>query len=81
MSTQAVLGTPLKVLERGGEWWRVQTPDGYTVASLCTDTCRRYAYLRPFAHSLGSGLDERASISLRLYRSCIYRADSAKAYY
>ncbi len=30
MSTQAVLGTPLKVLERGGEWWRVQTPDGYT---------------------------------------------------
>lgn len=29
MATQAVLGTPLRVLEKGGEWWRVQTPDGY----------------------------------------------------
>lgn len=28
MATQAVLGTPLRVLETG-EWWRVQTPDGY----------------------------------------------------
>lgn len=29
MATQAVLGTPVRVLESGGEWWRVQTPDGY----------------------------------------------------
>lgn len=29
MATQAILGTPLRVLEKGGEWWRVQTPDGY----------------------------------------------------
>lgn len=29
MATQSVMGTPLRVLERGGEWWRVQTPDGY----------------------------------------------------
>ena len=29
MATQAVLGTPVRVLEKGGEWWRVQTPDGY----------------------------------------------------
>ena len=29
MGTQAVLGTPLRVLEREGNWFRVQTPDRY----------------------------------------------------
>ncbi len=29
MATQAVLGTPLRVLTKGSDWWRVQTPDGY----------------------------------------------------
>lgn len=29
MVTQSVLGTPLRVLEKGSEWWHVQTPDGY----------------------------------------------------
>lgn len=29
MATQAVMGTPLRVLQKGGDWWRVQTPDGY----------------------------------------------------
>lgn len=27
--SQALMGTPLRLLERAGEWWRVQTPDGY----------------------------------------------------
>lgn len=27
MATQAVLGTPLRVLTKGSDWWRVQTPD------------------------------------------------------
>ncbi len=30
MSTQAVMGTPLRVIEKSGEWLHVQTPDGYT---------------------------------------------------
>lgn len=29
MVTQGVMGMPLRVLSTGGEWWRVQTPDGY----------------------------------------------------
>lgn len=29
MATQAILGTPLRVLDSAGEWWYVQTPDGY----------------------------------------------------
>lgn len=29
MATQAIMGTPLRVLEKGSDWWRVQTPDGY----------------------------------------------------
>ena len=29
MSTQSVMGTAMRILERSGEFWRVQTPDGY----------------------------------------------------
>lgn len=29
MATQAVMGTPVRILEKKGEWYRVQTPDGY----------------------------------------------------
>lgn len=29
MATQALMGTPLRVLQKGAEWWRVQCPDGY----------------------------------------------------
>ena len=29
MATQAIMGTPVKMLEKTGEWVRVQTPDGY----------------------------------------------------
>lgn len=29
MVTQAILGTPLRVLQQQGEWYRVQTPDRY----------------------------------------------------
>ena len=29
MATQAIMGMPLRVLENDGDWWRVQTPDGY----------------------------------------------------
>lgn len=27
--SQAIMGTPLRLLEKNGEWWRVQSPDGY----------------------------------------------------
>lgn len=29
MVTQSIMGTPLRLLEKGKEWWRVQSPDGY----------------------------------------------------
>lgn len=29
MATQALMGTPIRVLEKAGEWYRVQTPDNY----------------------------------------------------
>lgn len=28
--SQVVMGTPLQVTERKGEWWRVETPEGYS---------------------------------------------------
>ncbi len=27
--SQAIMGTPLRLLEKDGEWWKVQSPDGY----------------------------------------------------
>ena len=29
LSTQALMGTPLKILKQQGEWYYVQMPDGY----------------------------------------------------
>lgn len=29
MATQAVMGMPVRLFEKKGEWWRAQTPDGY----------------------------------------------------
>lgn len=29
MATQALMGTPVRLLEGDGDWWRVQVPDGY----------------------------------------------------
>lgn len=29
MATQALMGTPVKILEEKGEWWLIQTPDLY----------------------------------------------------
>ncbi len=30
MASQAILGTPLQLLEQQGDWYRVETPEGYT---------------------------------------------------
>lgn len=29
MATQAIMGMPIRLLEKEGDWWRAQTPDGY----------------------------------------------------
>jgi SH3-like domain-containing protein len=29
MATQAIMGMPIRALEKDGSWWHVQTPDGY----------------------------------------------------
>ena len=29
MASQALMGMPLRLLEKQGDWWRVQSPDGY----------------------------------------------------
>ena len=29
LSSQAIMGMPVKLLEKKGDWWRVETPDGY----------------------------------------------------
>ncbi|MDE6266771.1 MAG: C40 family peptidase [Muribaculaceae bacterium] len=29
MATQGIMGQPIRLLEKDGDWWRAQTPDGY----------------------------------------------------
>ena len=29
MATQGIMGQPIRLLEKKGDWWRAQTPDGY----------------------------------------------------
>lgn len=29
MATQGIMGQPIRLLEKEGDWWRAQTPDGY----------------------------------------------------
>ncbi len=29
MATQAIMGTPLRIVQKENDWWRVQMPDGY----------------------------------------------------
>lgn len=44
-ATQAIMGMPVKVLEKEGEWYRVQTPDDYISyvpeSSLCYKTAQQ----------------------------------------
>ena len=29
ISSQVIMGMPIKLIEKDGDWWRVETPDGY----------------------------------------------------
>ena len=50
LSSQAVMGTPMQVLEHRGEWYKVETPEGYqgwmTAPSLVTRTDAEMAQWR-----------------------------------
>ena len=50
VATQAIMGMPVKVLEKDGEWYRVQTPDNYISyvpeSSLCFKTEAQMAQWR-----------------------------------
>ncbi len=36
--SQVVMGTPLEVTEKRGDWWKVETPEGYT-GFVRSNTC------------------------------------------
>lgn len=74
MATQAVMGTPLRVLQKGGDWWRVQTPDGYI------------AWI-PFSSVVAKSQSEmkawrqaRRFVVTSPYQTRIYRSPSAKGF-
>lgn len=43
MATQAIMGTPLRLLEKSGSWWRVQCPDGYIAYVPASSLARKSA--------------------------------------
>lgn len=72
LSTQALLGTPLKVLERSGSWYRVQTPDKYlgyvenSAISFSTefqDNSRKVVYTEPFGFAFQSKNSQSERVS------------------
>ena len=45
LCSQVIMGTPVKLLEKDGDWYKVQSPDGYTgwivdnsLQTITTDT-------------------------------------------
>jgi hypothetical protein len=57
LATQALLGTPLRVLDKSGSWYRVQTPDKYigfienSAISFAKNFERNVVYSAPFGFS------------------------------
>ena len=89
MSTQAIMGTPLRVLEQYDNWYRVQTPDGYigwtNAASIalktpsetkCWRSAVRYVYTG-YAGSVYAEPDFRSATMSDLVLGSILEADPA----
>ena len=68
MATQALMGTPLRVLEKAKEWWRVQCPDGYIAwvptSSVVTKTADELKAWRAAKRFIVTSLDQ-----VRVYRT------------
>ena len=75
LATQAILGTPVKILKREGDWYYIQTPDKYLAwvdqggISPCTEqhiknweTSRKIIFTKTYGHSY-SGPEEKEIVS------------------
>lgn len=43
LASQAVMGTPVKLLQEDGDWWRVMTPEGYEGWIIDNSLCHKTA--------------------------------------
>lgn len=68
MATQALMGTPLRVLQKAKEWWRVQCPDGYIAwvptSSVVSKTADELKDWRTSKRFIVTSLDQ-----VRVYKS------------
>lgn len=72
MATQAVMGTPVRILDNKGGWMRVQTPDGYIAyvpdSSVATMTKERFDAWRG---------DDTRLVAVNLWQSHAFRTSQA----
>ena len=63
VATQGIMGMPLRVIEQGEEWWRVQCPDGYIAwiptSSIVTKTDAQIQAWRSAARYIVTVYDSR----------------------
>ncbi len=68
MATQAIMGMPIRLLEKHGDWWRAQTPDGYIAYVINNSLVEKTEQeMQSWRHS------DRVVVS-SLWQTCVYKS-------
>lgn len=68
MATQAIMGMPIRLLEKTGDWWRAQTPDGYIAYVINNSLVEKSEQdMQKWRNS------DRVVVS-SLWQTCVYRS-------
>ena len=86
LATQALLGTPLRVLDKSGSWYRVQTPDKYigyienSAISFSKEFVAELVYTAPFGFSYLMPNNDSQKISDLVYGDVLEILEEGKSF-